>query len=275
MEITESALVNKLERARKIAIELREMGCQLALDDFGTGYSSLRHLRALPFSKLKIDRSFVASITEKRESRKIVAAVVGLGSSLGMITVAEGVETQEQADMLLCLGCELGQGWHYGRPVSAERIREIVAASQQSLSPRMLPEGSDLTSTLEALPAQRLAQLQAIYNGAPVGLCFLDRNLRYVSLNQRLADLTGLPAATYIGRTVMEMVPELFPRLQPFLQRALKGEAIKGVEAVKPSSARGKLGKRVVFSYQPAFDEAHEVIGISVAVMDITERDCQ
>jgi PAS domain S-box-containing protein len=120
-----------------------------------------------------------------------------------------------------------------------------------------------------------LAQLQAIYNGAPVGLCFLDRNLRYVSLNQRLADLTGLPAATYIGKTVMEMVPELFPRLQPFLQRALKGEAIKGVEAVKPSSARGKLGKRVVFSYQPAFDEAHEVIGISVAVMDITERDCQ
>jgi PAS domain S-box-containing protein len=275
IEVTENALVNNMECARKIAFELKQMGCRLALDDFGTGYSSLAHLQELPFSELKIDRSFVASITEKRESRKIVAAVVDLGSSLGMITVAEGVETQEQADMLLCLGCELGQGWHYGRPVPAERIREIVAASLQSLSPRMLPEGSDLTSTFEALPAQRLAQLQAIYNGAPVGLCFLDRNLRYVSLNQRLADLTGLPAATYIGKTVMEMVPELFPRLQPFLQRALKGEAIKGVEAVKPSSARGKLGKRVVFSYQPAFDEAHEVIGISVAVMDIAERDCQ
>jgi hypothetical protein len=145
-----------------------------------------------------------------------------------MITLAEGVETQEQAHILLCLGCELGQGWHYGRPDPAERIREIVAASQQSLSPRMLPEGSDLTSTFEALPAQR-----------------------------------------------MEMVPELFPRLQPFLHRAVKGEAIKGVEAVKPSPVRGKLGKTVVFSYQPAFDEAHEVIGISVAVIDITERDCQ
>lgn len=69
MEITESALVNNLERARKIAIELRRMGCKLALDDFGTGYSSLGHLQALPFSKLKVDRSFVQSMTRERESR--------------------------------------------------------------------------------------------------------------------------------------------------------------------------------------------------------------
>jgi PAS domain-containing protein len=79
-------------------------------------------------------------------------------------------------------------------------------------------------------------------------LCFLDRNLRYVSLNQRLADLTGLPAATYIGKTIMEMVPELFPRLQRFLHRALKGEAIKGVEAVKPSPVRGKQKGRFLLS---------------------------
>ena len=123
VEITESALVNNLDRAQKIAIELREMGCSLALDDFGTGYSSLTHLQALPFSKLKIDRSFVKSMTEKRESRKIVAAVVGLGHSLDMITVAEGVETKEQADILLWLGCELGQGWLYGRPLPASTYR--------------------------------------------------------------------------------------------------------------------------------------------------------
>jgi len=78
-----------------------------------------------------------------------------------------------------------------------------------------------------------------LYDGAPVGLCFLDRNLRYVSLSQRLADLNGTPAATHIGKTVKEMIPELFPRVHPFLLRALNGEAIQGVKVVRPSSRKG------------------------------------
>jgi EAL domain-containing protein (putative c-di-GMP-specific phosphodiesterase class I) len=82
VEITESALVTNPLSAQKIAIELKSLGCRLALDDFGTGYSSLRHLQALPFDELKIDRSFVQSMTSERESRKIVASVVGLGYSL-------------------------------------------------------------------------------------------------------------------------------------------------------------------------------------------------
>ena len=157
VEITESALVNNLEPARKIAIELKEMGCRLALDDFGTGYSSLRHLQALPFSQLKIDRSFIETMTGKRESRKIVAAVVGLGHSLGMITVAEGVETEEQADMLLWLGCDLGQGWLYGRPLPAERIPDMLAAAPRALSTRLSTrEEEERIPSLEALPEQRL-----------------------------------------------------------------------------------------------------------------------
>ena len=153
MEITESALVNKLERARKIAIELREMGCQLALDDFGTGYSSLRHLRALPFSKLKIDRSFVEPMTYERESRKIVAAVVGLAQSLDMISVAEGVETEEQADMLHSLGCELGQGWLFGRPLLAESIADLMLAAPRTLPTELSAHAGRMAlSGLDALP---------------------------------------------------------------------------------------------------------------------------
>jgi PAS domain S-box-containing protein len=272
VEITESALLNNLERARKIATELKDMGCKLALDDFGTGYSSLRHLQALPFSKLKVDRSFVGSMTHERESRKIVAAVVGLGHSLDMMTVAEGVETEEQADILLWLGCELAQGWLYGRPLPAERIPEMIAAAPRTLSHRMLAQTNGTISSLEALPAHRLAQLQAIYDGVPVGLCFLDRNLRYVSLNQRLADLNGAPVPAHIGRTVQEMVPKLFPRIQPFLQRALRGEALANVEVSKPSPNPGEPDLLVHCSYQPAFDEAHEVVGISVAIVDITRH---
>jgi EAL domain-containing protein (putative c-di-GMP-specific phosphodiesterase class I) len=271
IEITESALVNNLDCARRVAIELKQIGCRLALDDFGTGNSSLRLLQELPFSELKIDRSFVESVTVKRESRKIVAAVVGLGSGLDMVTMAEGIQTQEQADLLFCLGCELGQGWPYGRPTPAQRIPDIVAASTRSLSTGMLPEGSEVISRLEALPAQRLAQLQAIYNCAPVGLCFLDRNLRYVNLNERLADLNGAPAGAHIGRKVQEMIPDLFTRIQPFLLRALGGEAIEGVEAFKLSPDSGSPDKTLLVSYQPAFNETRKVIGISVAVMDITE----
>ena len=89
IEITESALVEHLEHAQTIARELKAQGCRLALDDFGTGYSSLLHLQSLPFDELKVDRSFVGSMTERRESRKIVAAVVGLGQSLGLETIAE------------------------------------------------------------------------------------------------------------------------------------------------------------------------------------------
>ena len=272
IEITESALLNNLKRARKIALQLREMGCQLALDDFGTGYSSLSHLRALPFSKLKIDRSFVQSMTYERESRKIVAAVVGLGYSLDMITVAEGVETEKQAEILLRLGCEFAQGWFYGRPLPAEHIFDRVVTAPRTPSTQFSShEGSLAISCLDALPAQRLAQLQAIYDGAPVGLCFLDRNLRYVSLNQRLADMNGACVAAHLGRTVDEMLPRLFPIIEPYLRRALKGEVIPKIEAPRPANKPGQAERTTLLSYQPIFDEARDVIGISVAVVDVTE----
>jgi PAS domain S-box-containing protein len=273
VEITESGLIGNLELAYKIASELKDMGCRLALDDFGTGYSSLRHLQALPFDVLKIDRSFVGSMTEKRESRKIVAAVVGLGHSLGLTTVAEGVETEDQAIMILRLDCQLGQGWLYGRPATADRIPDMVAATPRPplAGLPVLGRGWD-ASTLEALPAQRLAQLQAIYDGAPVGMCFVDCNLRFVSINRRLAGLSGASVEEHMGRLVKEMVPGLYPRIEPFLLRALQGEAITEFEASSPGARHGEPGRTDLATYQPAFDEAGEVIGVSIAVIDITER---
>jgi PAS domain S-box-containing protein len=272
IEITESALVDDLERARAVACELKDLECKLALDDFGTGYSSLRHLHALPFDELKIDRSFVSSVIEKRESRKIVAAVVGLGHSLGLTTVAEGVETEEQANMLVWLGCDLGQGWLYGRPAPAADLPGVVAAVRP-VTASVLPQfagGGSLTS-IEAQPAERLSQLQAIYDGAPVGLCFLDRKMRYVSLNRRLAQLNGVPAIDHIGKSVAEVIPHVFPMVEPFILRALDGEPVIGVEVQKPKTHRGE-GETLLLSYQPARDEGGEVLGVSVAIMDITGR---
>jgi PAS domain S-box-containing protein len=273
IEITESALFNNLERAQTTTRRLKAMGCRLAMDDFGTGYSSLAHLQALPFDVLKIDRSFISSMTNTRESRKIVAAIIGLGHSLGLITLAEGIETEQQAEMLLLLGCEMGQGWLYGKPVPADQIPNLIGAPPRAISEELSAPGGEWgISSLEALPSQRLAQLQAIYDGAPVGLCFLDRNLRYVSINQRLADMNGKPAAAYVGRTIEEMVPESFAALKPLLHGALQGEAFSEVEGSRPPKKPGEAPWTALVWYQPAMDEANEVIGISIAVVDITEH---
>jgi PAS domain S-box-containing protein len=271
IEITESALVSDLAHAKQLAHRFRDMGCRLALDDFGTGYSSLSHLQSLPFDDLKIDRSFVASMVERRESRKIVAAVVGLGHSLELNTVAEGVETEEQADMLLWFGCEMAQGWLFGRPQPAESIPEMVAASHrhkpESIS---VSKSKAFPSSLEAFPTARLVQLRAIYESAPVGLCFVDRKLRFISLNQRYADLSGVPIEMHLGKTMKEVIPEVFPTIEPYIHRALSGEAVYDEEVVRPSHKPEGEDLITLLTYQPALDEAGEVIGISVAVADIT-----
>ncbi len=271
VEITESALHRDLGHAQQIVGELKGMGCKLALDDFGTGYSSLRHLQSLQFDELKIDRSFVNGMIAERNSRKIVAAIIGLGQSLGLDTIAEGVETEEQADMLIWLGCEQGQGWRYGRPEAAEKIPEMTAAEPIAALSALTTPGDDwATSSLEALPTLRLAQLQAIYDGAPVGLCFLDNKLRYVSLNRRLAEMNGFSVKAHLGRSVQEMYPQWFPIYEPFLLRALQGEAISGVQIHRPGLSIGDVGAELLASYQPAWDEADEVIGVSISLLDIT-----
>ncbi len=273
LEITESALLHNLESAKTVARELKNLGCRLALDDFGTGYSSLRHLQALPFDVLKIDRSFVSAMSNARESRKIVAAMVGLARSLNLKSIAEGIEMEKQVQMLIRLDCEQGQGWLYGRPAPAEDLPAIVASFPRELLHVPDVSGEVVTvSSLEAQPMQRLAQLQAIYDGVPVGLCFLDRQLRYVSLNRRLADMNGASVESHLGRTVLEKYPEWFPLFEPYLLRALQGEAISGVEILRPGATPADHDRTILVSYQPAWDEAEEVIGISLSVLDITEH---
>jgi PAS domain S-box-containing protein len=272
VEITESAMTDNPAQARLTAEELKELGCKLTLDDFGTGYSSLRHLQSLPFDELKVDKSFVSSMVEKRDSRKIVAAVVGLGQSLGLTTVAEGVESHEQAEMLLWLGCDTGQGWLFGRPQPAESLPTVLTAPRQKVATGIAFPWKNLSiGSMEGLPAQKLAQLQAVYDGAPVGLGFLDRGLRYVNLNRQLAEMGGRSVEEYLGRTAQEMVPDLYAKFEPYINRALQGEAIAGFEINRPATGASDARTYLV-SYQPARDEAGEVVGVSVAALDFTAR---
>ncbi|PTQ65722.1 diguanylate cyclase/phosphodiesterase [Sphingomonas sp. PP-CE-3G-477] len=127
IEITESALFDNLPLAQSIVGSLKNQGIRLALDDFGTGYSSLAHLRALPFDRIKIDKSFVSSILDNPESMAIVNTIVRLGDSLNLPTTAEGIEDAAIEERLRAIGCAKGQGYLYGRPLGAAQIRRLLA----------------------------------------------------------------------------------------------------------------------------------------------------
>ena len=130
LEVTETALIERPGLAARILTLLKELGVTLALDDFGTGYSSLAYLASYPLDTIKIDRSFVSGprgMTVSRKGRELVGAIVQLGHTLGMKVVGEGIETEEQARLLRELGCDMGQGYHLGRPVGAKVIRQRLA----------------------------------------------------------------------------------------------------------------------------------------------------
>lgn len=120
LELTETGAMHDPTSVLDVLTRLRIKGFQLSIDDFGTGYSSMVQLSRLPFSEIKIDRSFVMSMRSSDESHKIVAATISLGRSLGLTTVAEGIEDGETAELLRQLGCDLGQGYHFGRPLDAD-----------------------------------------------------------------------------------------------------------------------------------------------------------
>jgi diguanylate cyclase (GGDEF)-like protein len=127
VELTETALVSDTARARQVMQAMHDAGITVTLDDFGTGYSSLCYLAEMTFDKIKIDRSFVRTLHERPESAKIIDAVIGLSRSLGVQTVAEGIETEHDAQVLLQLGCGLAQGYLFGRPAPAsEVVRSVV-----------------------------------------------------------------------------------------------------------------------------------------------------
>jgi predicted signal transduction protein with EAL and GGDEF domain len=127
VELTENALVDDIASAKHVIGSLKAQGIKVALDDFGTGYSSLWYLSELPFDKIKIDRSFIKTLHERAESAKIVSAIIGLGKSLGVPTIAEGVETERDAEVLKALGCTIAQGFLYAKPVPAADLAGIVA----------------------------------------------------------------------------------------------------------------------------------------------------
>ncbi|PZR89112.1 MAG: hypothetical protein DI537_22170 [Stutzerimonas stutzeri] len=258
LELTESAVIDDLARARLIASKLKALGIQIALDDFGTGFSSLRWLQALPFDAIKIDASFVRSMTTVRDSRKIVSAVIGLGQSLKMPVVAEGVETKAEASMLTKFGCDFVQGYLFSKPLMASAVPNILAARGE-LTTKIVP--TDLSCNL------RLAQLNAIYDCAPIALCFIDMSRRVVSANKKMADLVGgFDLTQIIGKRIDDVYPEFVPLIADLLDAVADGIDLSPLESRMPERNRWMLT-----TVSTVHDEDAELLGISIAIVDITD----
>jgi EAL domain-containing protein (putative c-di-GMP-specific phosphodiesterase class I) len=135
LEITESALMDDAAAAVGWLKELQDLGVQLAIDDFGTGYSSLSYLRQFPVNTLKIDKSFVDDITHDSDRATLVSAIIELGRSLGLKTVAEGIEELDQLTELTNLGCDVGQGYHFARPLDSRAFRKMLSSGNADAAP--------------------------------------------------------------------------------------------------------------------------------------------
>ncbi|WP_458097520.1 EAL domain-containing protein [Roseomonas sp. WA12] len=255
VEITETAVIGDIEAARATADLLRGKGVRIVLDDFGTGHSSLTRLQALPFDEIKVDRSFVRSMGESRDSRKIVGAVISLGQSLGSAVVAEGVETESQAETLSRLGCDFAQGWLYGRPVPAEEVPAVLRARGEAAQ-------EPLHRHLSA--DQRLGKLEAAYAAAPTGLLFLDRTLRVLGANRHCASQLGLEARAMLGRPIGEIEPAIAAHAQSDLDRARRGEPIPPRLLPLPAARRTGL-----LAAAPARDDSGELLGLSLVITEL------
>lgn len=126
IELTESLVMDRVEEVTALLQEIRGRGIEIWIDDFGTGYSSLKYLHQFPVDGLKIDRSFVDKLDGSKASETLVRAILGLAENFGLSVVAEGVETETQAEQLISLGCLRCQGWLFGRPQPVDRVRALL-----------------------------------------------------------------------------------------------------------------------------------------------------
>ncbi|MCX2931199.1 EAL domain-containing protein [Mycobacterium sp. CVI_P3] len=253
IEVTESGFINDLTQPRRTLERLINLGCVIAMDDFGTGYSSLSWLSTLPFSKIKIDASFVMAIHEHRQSRKIVDAVVGLGHSLGLAVVAEGVETAEQADLLRGMGCKLAQGYLFGRPAPADQVPAVLADLMSSTD-----DAESLVPMSLELRAHRLSEACE----SDAAIAFMDPTGTVVASSTAFDRTVDIDRGKAAGRHIWDLIgvtPETFAEL---CATDLLDEPFPALEEATATGSRARILIR------PVKDESSELLGYSVEFGD-------
>ncbi|BBX06169.1 EAL domain-containing protein [Mycolicibacterium aichiense] len=253
IEVTESGFIDDLTQPRRTLDRLINLGCMIAMDDFGTGYSSLTWLSTLPFSKLKIDASFVTAMEEHRQSRKIVHAVVSLGHSLGLAVVAEGVETPGQAELLRTMGCKLAQGYLFGRPMPARQVPDALAqmASAQAAKNLSVPMSLELR-------AHRLSESYA----PDVAVAFMDPAGTVVASSTAFDKTLDSDGGDVAGRHIWDLIGVTPDTMAELRASDLLDEPFP---AFDEKAADGSVGQVHI---RPVKDESSELVGFTVEFGD-------
>ena len=131
LELTESLIMQDVDRAVATMEELQLLGVQISIDDFGTGYSSLSALKTFPVARLKIDKSFIADVSSDENDKAVACAVISLGQKLNLRVIAEGVETDDQVAFLRANNCDEMQGYHFSKPVTAREIETLLGTREK------------------------------------------------------------------------------------------------------------------------------------------------
>ncbi|MDF2041175.1 MULTISPECIES: EAL domain-containing protein [unclassified Pantoea] len=257
IEITETALLDDIITARAEVEALSDMGCTIAMDDFGTGYSSLSWLIQLPVNTLKIDSSFIRSMLEKKDSRKIISSVVGLGQSLDMDVIAEGVETDEQAEMLRGIGCLYAQGYLFGKPVTAAESHLMLARA---------PEKGFLRRVVRLSLDQRAHQISSMYAVPGTSICFLNPDLMIVDASDTFAERLGWAPQDVIHKYIYEVIPSQADKLLWLQEFRIKGLPYPPYEVVLPD------GSSDLVMVTRVEDEAKDLLGFCVFGVKLTGR---
>jgi diguanylate cyclase (GGDEF)-like protein len=207
LEITETLLIEQADTSRAILESLKQLGVGILLDDFGTGYSSLSYLKSFSLDQLKVDRSFIAELSDDARSAKIVSATIEMARALGMTVVAEGVETASQLEVLQRLGCDYAQGDHFSEPQPPDAIGQLIdqalaqrPTSRAPIEPAAAPSqggGVSLETPGEAEVRRRVAV------GRVAGLLFCGGGLMTVPINLILNHPPG--ALVVAGLTLLSL----------------------------------------------------------------------
>jgi EAL domain-containing protein (putative c-di-GMP-specific phosphodiesterase class I)/CheY-like chemotaxis protein len=214
LELTESSVMKDPEAATDVLRRLRELGVGLALDDFGTGHSSLAYLKRFPFTRVKIDRTFISDITHSAEDAAIASAIITIAHRMGLKVVAEGVETQGQFNYLSMQGCDEMQGYYFSPAVSAEMFEDYLRGGR---SIRLLPRANEERRTVLVVddePGIRTALTRMLRSdgyrvltaaGGDEGLHVLSLNaVQVIISDQRMPGMSG---TEFLGK-VKDLYPE-------------------------------------------------------------------
>ena len=191
LELTETSAMEDPLASLDILTSLRVQGFKLSIDDFGTGYSSMKQLVRLPFSEIKVDRSFVMSARESRESRTITRSIIELGHSLSLSTTAEGIEDQETLDYLREIGCELGQGFHIAKPMDLNVLSQWILDYVRESEARRLAElkALNIMDTAPEARFDRHTHAARMTFGTPIALIsFVSKNRQWLKSHPGLDD---------------------------------------------------------------------------------------